>query len=200
MATPSTLVVRQLSQIARVDEQIIIRAIPAGRKPRHWPSEDSQQQTADQSPPENLDSVQALLLGCILCEPALLVSLDEHQRERVAPDAYPSGVLRRLTVAIGQVVASGHEPDLHAVLGAIDADDLQTNQTAVALYTHTNTITDSEQPRLHQLWRDCLQRADKTHIPDQTQNDVNERVERIRQNHAACGGDRRILPRPAVMR
>lgn len=194
------LVVRQLSQIARVDEQIIIRAIPAGRKPRHWPSEDSQEQTADQSPPENLDSVQALLLGCILCEPALLVSLDEHQRERVAPDAYPSGVLRRLTVAIGQVVASGHEPDLHAVLGAIDADDLQTNQTAVALYTHTNTITDSEQPRLHQLWRDCLQRADKTHIPDQTQNDVNERVERIRQNHAACGGDRRILPRPAVMR
>lgn len=193
------LVVRQLSQIAHVDERTIIRAIPAGRKPRPG-TPDEQEQTADQTPQAAFGSAGALLLGCILCEPSLLVSLDDRQREWVCPDAYPSGVLRRLADAIDQIVASGHEPDLHAVLGAVDADDLQTNQTAVALYTHTNNITESQQSRLHQLWRDCLNRVDETQTEDQTQNDINERVERIRQSHAARGGDRRILPRPAVTR
>jgi DNA primase len=207
-------IIQHLSRVAGVDEATILAAVPSGRRGRTGPVPGARVLESAESPTGSAEGARAELLGCILCDPNLRLSMTAQERDLIHPGAYSSALLKAIAQAVADTAADGQTPDHRAVLGALgveggDQGDGQGSQdTAVALMRHVEQITDQDQQRLNEHWRSCLRlvasaaskaaaAAPAATDQEPTLDEMRERLTLQRQHHAAFGGDHRVLPRPA---
>ena len=200
------LIVKRLAAVAGLDEATILSAIPAGRRPRPA-SPIPPTSTGDQPPAEQDDALPNLtsatlspaehLLGCALCDGALLATLSEPERDFLAPAAYRSALLR----LVAQTVHDLHEDhgcaDLPTLLRSVEDESIK--QTAVALASRIDHETDRSRDRLHAHWHSCLNTA-RHDAQRRTAGDATDLIQQIklkRAAHASLGADRRVFPRPS---
>lgn len=195
-------VVRKLARLAGVDERTILAAIPtprAGQRPvAGAPAAEGERFTARDH-----------ALGCLLCDPALRLHLDEHERDIVDAGAYPPGPVRSVADAFraldraSQDQAPGGEPTLSALLASLD--DQEPRRVAARLAAEIDRITDHDTQRLREHLRACLNAAalESARLAESASpgsggaDTVIEQLQRRRLEHERFGGDPRALPRPA---
>lgn len=94
------------------------------------------------------------LLGCILCEPALLLSLEQSDRGLLGSESVEPGARRQVAQAVAGVFARGGAPDLQSVL--LELDDPGAQQCATTMARTVEQLTGGLAPRLHAHWEACL--------------------------------------------
>lgn len=145
------LILRRIAEIAGVDEATVREAVPGGR--RHARPEPSIE-------PKNVLGralgARESLLGCILAEPSLWLSLHEEERLLVATDRFDAPALRAVADAVHLLTEEGRAPSLSETLSELETPEIQA--TAVELERAVSLACDNTGERRHALWRDCLDR------------------------------------------
>lgn len=178
------LIVKKISALTGLNESIIARSIPAGRRPEQAPSPSS-------SAPPPL-SVHAKALGCLLCEPSLWLALSDADREALDPAHLDDPTHRTVSEAIFELGASGRSCDISAVTTLLD--DPAASAAASDLYMRTSHATsigenvERNKAEVRTLFRDCMKllAGPAETVP----------LDRLRQSLTASGENRRALPRP----
>ena len=136
------------------------------------------------------------LLGCVLCEGTLWSTLDEAGHALLDASAFTDEMTAHVASMVRTIAIDGHAPDLGRVLTMTEDD--QVKSTAVRLTRRVEEETDGDRDRLHEHWHDCLRRArfDRERASTLIEaSPANDRLEKLRAQMAAGGGDNRILPR-----
>jgi DNA primase len=94
------------------------------------------------------------LLGCVMCEPSLQLSLSEEQSPLMDPDAYAPGPMQEVARVIAMLVVDETPPTLRTVLEHLDDPEAQRMATRVA--TEVDRLTEGDAERLRRHWRDRL--------------------------------------------
>lgn len=181
-----------------LDEGTIRRAMPAGRKGRAFSAAEA---------PESIEPADAIhkrpltpaehLLGCLLCDGALIAALAGEQQELIAPGVYRSALVSQIAQAVQELGSAGSTPDLPMVLRALS--DAEVKAAAVALASRIDTETDRKSDRLLAHFRECLRRAGldaAVRAPKPEPGSALGAIEAKRSLFASHGPDRRKLPRP----
>jgi len=198
------LIVKRLAQVAGIDEETVLRAIPAGRAPRRplpaSPPETLAGEGAEERVPvlaaETLTAADHLL-GCVLCDGELWRTLGQDGRDFIGPRAYRWPLLSRLAQLVDELGEEGVTPDLSAVLRV--AEDERLHAVAVGLASRVDAETDRDRDRLHRHWRECLKRAQRDASGPAADSGIDAAIAQIegkRRSQASLGADRRVLPRP----
>jgi len=193
------LILKRLSEVAGVDAQAIVASRPVGRAgPRTT--------TAATTGPARARTHLGLaehLLGCVLCDPELWVTLEAPQRDGVLAACYGSPTLAGIASTIRDLSGRGEPPALSAVLAELD--DLSCHEAAVGLATHVDRVTESKSDKVRALWADSIIELKRQHLrqshadaPESGAPDVFARVLSRQREHAELGVTRRVLPRPRV--
>ena len=178
------LIVKKISALTGLSESIIARSIPAGRRP-------DQAQPQTPPPPAQL-SVHAKALGCLLCEPTLWTALSDADRETLDPAHLEDPAHRVVAEAMFELRDTGRPCDISAVTTLLDdptacaaASDLEMR---IAHATNIGENIARNREEIRTLFRDCMKllAGPTESVP----------LDRLRQRHAAMGGNRRALPRP----
>ncbi len=142
------------------------------------------------------------VLGCLLCEPRLVLCLDEAERDLIGPDAYAQGLQAQVSQAVFDAVASDVQAGLSAVLDRME--ELEARSIAVSFQQHIERLTDADPTRLREHFTACIATAfrEKTN-KDNTDgsNEVSDLIARLnnqRDKHAQLGPDLRRVPRPGM--
>lgn len=211
-----SLIIKHLAGLSGLDEGTIRRAIPRGRggsRPTTT-SRDASEPAGSGEEESVLAAIRAPgrplaihMLGCVLCEGELWMTLADEQRDFISPSAYRSGLLSRVAHAVESIARRGDTPDLSAVLSYAD-DDLALKAVAIALHQRTSIETRHDGTVLRQHWAECLRRAELDRAASTGRenvaagssvppaSDALALIELKRKSHAALGADRRILPKP----
>ncbi len=178
------MVVKQIATITGLPERIIAQSIPAGRA--------SDSFTPRPAPQPSVLSVHAQALGCLLCDPLLWNSLSDAEREALDPAHLADPPQHAVAEAMFELHSARRPCDLSAVLllledpaAAAAASDLHMR---VSRTTTVAESADRNSQEIRTLFRDCMKLLAG---PGETVP-----LERLRQRHAAMGGNRRALPRP----
>ena len=157
------MIIRELARLADIGEETIARAIPVARSQRKRP--DSSAGTGAAQPPQ-LSSIARLangslrtteaLLGCALCDPSLLATLDQTTRGIIAPDRFESPELQELAGAVLGALGTS-APDFGALLPMLSTTEAQS--AATILQARTDRETTSDPDRLRRHWSECLRLA-----------------------------------------
>jgi hypothetical protein len=145
------------------------------------------------------------MLGCILCDGALLATLAEPERDFIAASAYRYALLR----AVAQTIHDLHEDHGTADLSTLlrNVEDIAVKEAAIGLASRIDHETDRDKSRLHAHWQACLNRArhdDNRRKPapspmsnqDAAGTDfLLEQIKLKRAAHASLGADRRVFPK-----
>lgn len=176
-------IVRQLAAIAGVPERIIERSIPRGRG--------GSGASVAEAPPNRTLTHAERMLGCALCDPAVLAGPVVEALGMIAPDRFAAdSPSRRVAEAL-----TGRDPDescdLSSVLSRL-GDDNDAKATAVALAEHVRALTDGGR-RVREHWDECvrLHRLDEARSAHALGSDW---LRRLREQGGQ--GDRRVLPTP----
>ncbi|MBL8885866.1 MAG: DNA primase [Phycisphaerales bacterium] len=157
------MIIRELARLADIGEETIARAIPVARSQRKRP--DSSAGPGAAQPPQ-LSSIARLangslrtteaLLGCALCDPSLLATLDQTTRGIIAPDRFESPELQELAGAVLGALGTS-APDFGALLPMLSTTEAQS--AATILQARTDRETTSDPDRLRRHWSECLRLA-----------------------------------------
>ena len=200
------LIVKRLASVAGLDEATIMKSIPAGRRPRPIPMDMNETAGADTPDDQTMPSLSGAtltaaehLLGCILCDGALLGTLSEHERDFIGAEAYRWPLLRRVAQTVHDLGEDGSSPDLAGLLRSVE--DTALKDAAVGLAARIDQETDRDGDRLHAHWRACLVRArqdfeSRRRSPGADVDSVLTQIKLKRTAHASLGADRRVLPKP----
>jgi len=157
------MIIRELARLADIGEETIARAIPVARGARKRP-EGAGGSGATQAPPPTaiarlangpLRTTEALL-GCALCDPSLLGTLDQSTRGILAPDKFDSPELQELASAVLGALGTS-APDFGALLPMLSTTEAQS--AATILQARTDRETTSDPDRLRRHWSECLRLA-----------------------------------------
>jgi hypothetical protein len=197
------LIVKSLSRITGLDEEIILRSIPQGRPGRVRGN--AEENTEDRDIAADLPLIQTSvltpaehLLGCVLCDATLWAAMAETERDFVAPAAYRWPLLSRVAQTVVEIADEGGTPDLAGVLSYIDDPDVQA--AAVGLASRVDAET-GRSARLAAHFAECMTRERQTRLSLEIKpragedQDIGALMERVRER-AKMGADRRMLPRP----
>jgi DNA primase len=194
------LIVRRLAGLAGVDEGLILRVLPAGRRAAPAPTGRDAVTGEDEllilhgRPLATIDH----LLGCVLCDGTLRGALPPEDASLLAPGGYRSRLLAGVAQVVEDLAGSGIKPDLASVLAAVE--DAGVKQAAVSLASRIDMETDRDPERLRAFWTDCLRRARQDRAAGvASAGDVTEALRAIeikRRMQTSHGADRRVLPRP----
>jgi DNA primase len=199
-------IVRQVAQIAGVDWETIVDAINQRKgRPRFRP--------VDVAParPQDSFSPAELLLGCVLCDPTLALSLTEDDWALIEPDAIAGHGTKQIAAMIAELTINEVSPSLQAVLEHARVSELQSLATQLARAVEHFTSSSSEQ--LRRFWHERLAAArrsraalgetevksgayDATIAPARTSASTAENLERLRYLHRQFGADPRAVPKP----
>jgi DNA primase len=200
------LIVRRLAELAGVSEDAIRRSIPAGRKARSTSPVVEQGAASDEAAsdlPQLMTELRSPglgpaehLLGCVLVEGELWLSLSEPERDLMGAGAYRSRLLSMLAQAVNHAGLRGDAPGLEFILA--ESEDLEIKQAATALHQRVQLETQGDRERLHNHWKECLRRAaiDRVGLGARAESQF-ATIELKRRVHTALGPDRRVLPRPS---
>jgi len=194
------LIVKRLASLAGVDEQTIVRSIPAGRGSRPLPPRE------EEKGPERLVFVERQmeprehLLACVLCDGGLWRGLEAAARDQLLAEGYRSPLIQAIATSIGRVAEAGQDPELEAVLSDLERHELfdGTIDAAVSLQQVADRVTEGNLERLRAHWSETWKRLAARGPEGAPGNlDAIALVEQKRQQHKALGPDRRVLPRPS---
>jgi|GEM_PF-155502 len=163
------LIVRRLASIAGVSEQSVRAAIPAGRSGQRIMERATREQDEVQDAGvAELAQARALrkrtlthaesLLGCLLCDGRLWMTLGEADKDTIAPVSYDVGVLQRVAQAVHDLGEDGQSPSMHAVLTQL-SDDGPASEATVGLASRIDEQTERTADRLHAYWHFSLSQA-----------------------------------------
>jgi len=155
------LVIRQIANAAGIEESIVINALRTGRRgPRREAADE-----LGHSDPESgwKPGARELLLGCLLCDDQLWLSMSGEERDLVSATAFSSAMSRRVAQATLDAIEDGAGSGLHAVLAALSETDardgVETSPRATALYQIVARETEGDDERLHRMFRECVNAA-----------------------------------------
>jgi DNA primase len=226
------LVSKRLATIAGVDQATIASLVStraARRRPTSGPPGQTTEQTSGRSGGQSGGQIESKpdgqtvgphrlgarehLLGCVLCEPTLLMALDLDHAESLNPDRFEQEVFREVARVVHELFVNEESAALSNVLAAID--DSVVGAAAVAAARAVETMTDGRTDRLHEHWNERLravvredlrsgvlseggaesetQRAEASAAGEDWQKDIL----RLRRHAAALGPDPTALPRPS---
>lgn len=207
------LIVKRLSQLARLDESTILRAIPAGRRPRVVAASAESSGGPDEPPSRNVAkanlSTREHMLGCVLNHGPLWTEMSRFEKDAVSPASLEFDELKPLAQAMLDVAEDGGLPSLEEVMGSTSDERIQS--LATALYLRIEGLSGGDRDRLAEDWAACRTRlrldAAMSMEPkaSPTQGSTGDAdaglksiAERIAQRQAMlqqAGADRRVLPR-----
>lgn len=198
------MIVRELARLADIGEETIARAIPVARgaRKRADAPAPAQEAHAAASPITRLanGSLNALeaLLGCALCDPSLLATLDANARKLLAPDRFDSPELSELA-GLTLSDLGGAAPDFGALLPMLSSTESQSAATILQARTERETAGDAERLRRH--WSECLRLAQleaERAAPPSGGTDTESLLARIAQAAARSqkfGADLKVYPK-----
>lgn len=198
------LIVKRLSQIAGVDWDAIAEAVGRHRaRARGRTGFQTREEPAPRVAERGLSAAEHLL-GCILNDPSLVLSLEETDWELIEPSAFADGPSRAVAQAIADLQIGEETPSIQNVLSHSDEPELA--RAAVAISSEVDRLTQSDAELLKRHWRERLadaraQRVAATRAEQRpTTTGVTEswldNVARLRESRAGRGNDPRAIPRP----
>ncbi|HMN40647.1 MAG TPA: DNA primase [Phycisphaerales bacterium] len=199
------LIVKRLSQIADVDWETISGAI-AARRARVGGAARFGAATPSAEVEPNALGPGEHLLGCILNDPSLPLSLVEDDSELIDPETFEDPGFRAVASAISNLIIDEHTPSLAQVLAATEEPGVQ--RAATRLAAEVERLTDGAPDKLARLRQSRLADArslrkrstQTTYSPASSdapgQESLADRVARIRAQRAQSPDDPRAIPRP----
>jgi len=196
------LIVKRLSQIAGVDWDAIAEAVgrhrarARGRTGPQAREEPARPQTRGLSAAEHL-------LGCILNDPSLVLSLEESDWELIAPLAFTEVTARAVAQAIADLQIGEESPSIQNILS--HTDDPELSRAAVWISSEVDRLTQSDPELLKRHWRERLAdaraqgrsaRAERSSTIGKATESWLDNVARLRESRAGRGNDPRAIPRP----
>jgi DNA primase len=179
------MVVRQIARIAGVDEALILKAIPAGRKPR--PRDDD----PDARPAPI--GARERALGLLMAHPGLAAAAREDDAALLAPDQMAGDGARAIALSIAHFLADGHHPALDAVMGDLEG---AARAEAVRYCRAIETSASADPAIAAEEFRQILLRLAHDSAPaPEAGAPLAARLEAVRQRRADFGPDRRRAPR-----
>lgn len=196
------MIVRELARLADVDEQTVARAVPAARGTRSAQRREAPAQASVGARLANgpLTAVEALL-GCALCDPALLTTLDDAARRVLEPARFSGGALQDLATVMLRRVAAAEPLELTTLLTVLPTEESQNAATILA--ARTDQETRGESATLHRHWQECLRSAtrdlEERQRPLPAADDsasIAATIARKAEQLQRFGGNPRVFPRP----
>ena len=198
------LILKRLSQITDVDWETIAGQI-AARRARVRPAGFA---GAPGTEPARVEpktfGPREVMLGCILNDPALQLSLQEDDWTLIEPETFEDADVREVAGTISRLIVDEHSPSLAAVLAASEESGVQ--RAATRLSAEVERMTDASASRLTQLWNERLQdaraarsrgaSADEGMAIGAKEESFTERIERLRAVRSRVGDNPRAVPRP----
>lgn len=215
------LIVRRLASIAGISDQAVRAAIPAGRNAKRTferPESPYDEPTSQREVAE-LAQARAIrkrtlthaesLLGCLLCEGRLWMTLAEADKDAIAPVSYDVDLLQRVAQAVHDLGEDGQPPSLQAVLSHLEADG-PAREATISLADRIDEQTERNSDRLKAYWHSILSQARRDTAsgrgvtiepkPPTTNEagatDFAAHARKIADLHRTLGPDRRRIPRP----
>jgi DNA primase len=166
------LVIRQIANAAAIEESTVISALRAGRRaPRREPTDEIEHADPELGWKPN---ARELLLGCLLCDDQLWLSMSTEERDLISASMFASSMSRRVAQATLDAIEDGAGSGLHAVLAALSESDtrdgVETSPRATALYQLVSRETEGNNDRLHRMFRECLDTASLMEIKENEQH------------------------------
>jgi DNA primase len=155
------LMIRQVAQAARVEEQVVADAIRTGRGRRRFiqPGGEIEHKGEMNWSPDTREQ----LLGCLMLEPNLWNLLSGEQRELTSTVRFESELTRRVADALHSSAENGTGTGLHSVMGELSmlaeeegVDALPSNERATALYRFVAERTEEIDERVTQHFNGCI--------------------------------------------
>jgi DNA primase len=193
------LIIKRLAQIADVNWQAITDVIARHRGRARVRAEEP----AQPSVPTTFTNAEHLL-GCILNDPDLALTLGEEDWELLEPEAFAGieGSVRAVARIVADLSINEQTPSLSNVLAA--ADELDVQRAATRLASGIERLTESKTDVLKRHWRDRLAearvergRTTAALTPPPETVTIHESLARLRSQRAGIGNDPRALPRPS---
>lgn len=218
------LIVRRIAALLEIDEDTLRGTIPQRRRAAAASSF-----SASGSPPAAAAAADAsasagvraagvaapgahsaaeLLLGCVLADPTLVMSLEggvDELRELLAPPAANPGdaAFDRVVACLCELLeAEGEEqPGLRGVLARLD--DTAAQRLATGACGYVEVTTDSDRDRLHQLWREQVTRARRdvmqrhAQVEDEGEGEQDAwlaEIKRLQDDYATLGENPAAMP------
>lgn len=159
------LIVKRIASLLRIDEETVLRSIPRRKKPMLAAGTDAAQ-SGDAAPgarawaasaPNMPRTITEHLIGCVLCDGSLLLSLTGQDRFVLSPGSMEEGVARQIASALAAITSRGATPDLSAVL--LELSDTQAISCATAWQREIERLTQQSPEVLHQHWRERVAAA-----------------------------------------
>ncbi|MBX3408684.1 MAG: DNA primase [Phycisphaeraceae bacterium] len=193
-----TLIIKRLASVAGVEESLIRRMVPAGRRGAvgGGATVQTMESRGAAALPVNAAGTLSLaeeLLGCVLCEGALWRLMGERELDAISPGEQRHETLKRLAQLVMDIGEDGLEPGLDAVLSA--TEDESVKASAVRLAQRVSVQTEGLHERLKAHWDGCVGRVRAGAVRLAEGATLAERLEEIKRVKAAQGADRRVLPR-----
>lgn len=201
------MIIRELARLADIGEETIARAIPVARGARRRPGAPPDTTASMNEGPATsitrlangpLRTIEALL-GCALCDPSLLATLDENARAILVPRRFETPDLQELAGAVLDALGTSAS-DLGSLLPMLATTEAQS--AATILQARTDRETTSDPDRLRRHWTECLRQAhleSERAAPLASGADTDALLARIAQaagRSQRFGGDLKVYPRP----
>lgn len=196
------MIIRELARLADVDEQTVGRAVPTARGTRSAPRREAAAPASIGARLANgpLTATEALL-GCALCDPALLTTLDDSSRRLLEPASFGDDALQDLATVVLRRADAGETLELTALLAALPTEEAQNAATILAARTDQETRSDSA--TIHRHWHECLRSAAREFedrrpaAPTATDSAaIAATIARKAEHLQRFGGNPRAFPRP----
>lgn len=193
------LIVKRLAQIAGVDWTAITDAIGAHRGRARYRAPEAA--TIEPKAPLN---VAEHLLGCILNDPALTLTLGEEDWELIEPEAFADAWTRAVARIVADLTINEQEPALSNVLTS--SEETQVQQAATRLCAEVERLTQSNPDLLKHHWRDRLSEAragKRRRVSGESTTSesgpipLQDAIARLRSQRSGKANDTRVFPRPA---
>lgn len=188
------LIVKRLSQLAGVEESVILRALPAGRRAGPAaPRDNPDNAAADLAPIQTVPlEARDWILGCVLCDGTLWEALAQDDQADLLEGGYCSSLLQRVVRAVRELADNGVRPSANA----LSSEDPILHSAAVGLMSrvhretdHARTLRESFDGGLRQL------RQNRSRVNVANIESIVAKVARLASDHKELGADRRVLPR-----
>ncbi|MBY0113711.1 MAG: DNA primase [Phycisphaerales bacterium] len=200
------MIVRELARLAGVDEQTVARAVPAGRGTRAATRRETEPEPSESARLATgpLTAAEALI-GCVLCDPSLLTTLDTAARGVITPDRFAGEAVRALVATLLRRRDEGESCDLVTMLPALPSEAARSAATILAARTEQESGGDTA--ILHRHWNECLrlaQRESENQIvaretptaPTADAAAIAATIARRAEQMQRLGADQRVFPRP----
>src|SRR5690606_12432948 len=151
---------KKIAGIAGIDEQTIWRSIPAARRPWSGAAAPASDGAVTEAAPPTRRTLRQQVLGCILCEPLLWLTLSDAHRQMLDPELLETPASGEVAHAVFDVAAHG-DWTFGDVCTHLEGADAQAEATALMMHMHS--VTEDDPARLRTYLFDCLDSPAREH-------------------------------------